>query len=202
MLGRELCPRCCQSFINIRDRLFCIWLELRRLPPIMAHGVCGVGQPCAAAGRFFSRIPPAIEPGSMVVLTGAREVALGLSRADACHSTTRRFHESAIRHKKTALTRFILYTKRVCRSWLPHALPHSVRTGYPHTPTQGNTTTLKRRQGAHTRQVRCGDITGIGGPSYDAWRRHMTPPSYDASVRHMTPPSYDASGPSYDTTVI
>ena len=42
-----------------------------------------------------------------------------------------------------------LLKKRVCRSWLPHALPHSVRTGYPHTPTQGNTTTLKRRQGAH-----------------------------------------------------
>ena len=39
--------------------------------------------------------------------------------------------------------------QRVCRSWLPHALPHSVRTGYPHTPTQGNTITLKRRQGAH-----------------------------------------------------
>ena len=35
--------------------------------------------------------------------------------------------------------------KWVCRSWLPHALPHSVRTGYPHTPTQGNTITLKRR---------------------------------------------------------
>ena len=32
--------------------------------------------------------------------------------------------------------------------WPPHAWPHSVRTGYPHTPTQGNTTTLKRRQGA------------------------------------------------------
>ena len=41
--------------------------------------------------------------------------------------------------------------KRVCRSWLPHALPHSVRTGYPHTPTQGNTTTLKRRQARRTR---------------------------------------------------
>ena len=39
--------------------------------------------------------------------------------------------------------------KWVCRScWPPHAWPHSVRTGYPHTPTQGNTTTLKRRQGA------------------------------------------------------
>ena len=31
------------------------------------------------------------------------------------------------------------------------AWPYSVRTGYPRTPTQGNTTTLKRRQGAHTR---------------------------------------------------
>ena len=38
--------------------------------------------------------------------------------------------------------------KWVCRSWLPHTLPHSVRTGFPHTPTQGNTATLKRRQGA------------------------------------------------------
>ena len=34
------------------------------------------------AGRFFPRMPPAIEPGSMVVLTGAGELALGLSRAD------------------------------------------------------------------------------------------------------------------------
>ena len=33
------------------------------------------------AGRFFSRMPAAIEPGSMVVLSGAREVAVGLSRA-------------------------------------------------------------------------------------------------------------------------
>ena len=34
-----------------------------------------------------------------------------------------------------------------------------VRTGYPHTPTQGNTTTLKRRQGAHapgTMRYNCG----------------------------------------------
>ena len=45
--------------------------------------------------------------------------------------------------------------KWVCRSWLPHTLPHSVRTGFPHTPTQGNTAALKRRQGkAHARQVR------------------------------------------------
>ena len=32
--------------------------------------------------------------------------------------------------------------KKCCRSWPPHAWPHSVRTGYPHTLTQGNTTTL------------------------------------------------------------
>jgi hypothetical protein len=46
--------------------------------------------------------------------------------------------------------------KRRGRSWLTHALPHSVRTGYPHTPTQGNTTTLKRRQGAHAPHVKWG----------------------------------------------
>ena len=35
-------------------------------------------------------------------------------------------------------------------AWPSHAWPHSgYGTGYPHTPTQGNTTTLKRRQGAH-----------------------------------------------------
>jgi hypothetical protein len=31
------------------------------------------------------------------------------------------------------------------------------------------------QQGANARS----DITGIGGPSYDAWRRHMTAVSYD-----------------------
>ena len=35
-----------------------------------------------------------------------------------------------------------------CKSWPPHTRPHPVRTGYPHTPTPGGTTTLKRRQGA------------------------------------------------------
>ena len=28
-------------------------------------------------------------------------------------------------------------------------MPHSIRTGFPRTPTQGNTATLKRRQGAY-----------------------------------------------------
>ena len=34
----------------------------------------------------------------------------------------------------------LTYEKWVCRSWLPHTLPHSVRTGFPRTPSPtGNT---------------------------------------------------------------
>ena len=42
--------------------------------------------------------------------------------------------------------------------------PHSVRTGYPHTPTQGNAITLKRRQGTHapgTNEANLGNGVGI-----------------------------------------
>ena len=43
-------------------------------------------------------------------------------------------------------------------------------------------------------------ITGIGGPSYDTWRRHMTAVLYDGPRRHMTAVSYD--GPRCHMTAV
>ena len=48
--------------------------------------------------------------------------------------------------------------KRVCRSWLPHALPHSVHTFYTprsHTPQHKETPPHSNGAKAHAREVRC-----------------------------------------------
>ena len=63
------------------------------------------------AGRFFSRMPPAIEPGSMVVLTGARASWL-LDFHARMRAIQRRggFTKRAIRQKNCADAIYTLYT--------------------------------------------------------------------------------------------
>ena len=51
------------------------------LPGSIAAGIREKKRP-SGTRLAHSRMTPAIEPGSMVVLTGAGELALGLSRAD------------------------------------------------------------------------------------------------------------------------
>ena len=56
--------------------------------------------------------------------------------------------------------------KRFCRSCLPHALPqHSVRTGYPHTPTQGINGKRGRDEGGRSPGARFDPPRGVTTPA-------------------------------------
>ena len=71
----------------------------------------------------------------------------------AASATTQQGHQPltkgvpADKHRcRVCSTTTVIQKKWVCTSrfWPPHTRPHPVRTGYPHTPTPGDATTLKR----------------------------------------------------------
>ena len=67
--------------------------------------------PRVPAGRFFSRIPPAIEPGSMVVLPARASWLLDFHARMRAIQQRGRFTKRSIRQKNGADAFYTLYTE-------------------------------------------------------------------------------------------